>query len=404
MVQAVEDLQRRFFYSRPKVWQVVSDPSALDDPLRLPCEIRYHLAIHPMRYRALKDFLSRGGGIAFVRDYSVPSHVLAAVHRISQTQNGALYPWLEDLFVRSCRPVWSDVDSEEAEQFGIDLHEELRHIQTHQRERFSVSLLQANHASVTDDDAALIEGIRRDLQVLHAAEMSYQISLAMQQSSRAPIVLLLSMLIVLAPIAHALNLAWPGFGIVFMLLAVSILYESRDLHRAYLYGSASWQLKRLLLQRVPYAVLLLLLACFIWPLIHVGQFFAAGLLFSFCLMLFPFRAYLLRVFEIRRQHQTLIRQNYSSDATLFGWLALYQGPAWWVRPLNYMLAFVYLPIFFVLFSSALMNGWVLGVFAISWVWALFGLTQLWQLALRWRFERRIHRLLAQTIITSSSFI
>ncbi|MBU0540749.1 hypothetical protein KKF59_00350 [Patescibacteria group bacterium] len=261
--------------------ETVTNPRELDFGEILPIEIRYVLSINPSRHETFRKLLEKGYGLGVRTVKKTPEKVLLAVDRISRrSQHNTIMPWLEKLLRYEELPVWSEEELRTAEDADVNLYAEARTIIEQRFEFKKIVLVSLNNQCLTEREQELMREVNTDLYPFAIDSIINQVTFDNAHTRTETAQTIIKALLIIGPIAHALEHVLSGIGKVFAATADDLLSEAAELFA--LRGSGfTW---RQLAKRSKILVPVFLLATYgafqVEPLVREGRTALAGAIFG----------------------------------------------------------------------------------------------------------------------------
>lgn len=337
--------------------------AALPFELRLVCG---HLDGAEEKIRAL---LERGIGLGIRTTPRASAHVLDAVDRISTiAQERTLEPWLSRLIFNEEIPVFTDDDIAEANARGSNLYTDAHIVLSDRFTMIRIVAVDLEAHGVDDADLAVISDLNRAVEPISAAYLHHRIRLDRRADAPPVRRLLVSTLVVIAPIAHLLLMFVPGLGRLFAALADDVARESSELALLRASGFTPKQLARQGIVYLPVILFAEVLLIISGSQIAAGAFFSAGLLFGLACVSFPLVRSVQMFAELRSSYVKLHEsRKYSKDVSAGMTQMAHREAASHPDFVGRMVGIIAVPILaactFALFPAYLLNGWFLASFA-----------------------------------------
>ena len=209
--------------------QVLTKPEQLSVG-RLPLEFRYLFAKKPSRIESCRLLMEKGHGIGIRRVRHTPEHLLRAIDQIARrTQANTLLPWLPNLLRHETIPVFSREDLERAESSGVNLYEELKLITAERFEFVRFVLVDLKNQTISIEDQKIVDELNREIYPM-AIEWIVHRVLSDNAHTRTEVAQsIIKALVILGPIAHALEHVVHGLGKIFVASADDLLSETAEL-------------------------------------------------------------------------------------------------------------------------------------------------------------------------------
>ncbi len=347
--------------------RVVTSEAELSVTEELPIEIRYILAARPSSFDQFRKFLQAGYGIGVRSVERTPQHVLQAVDRISRlTQENTILPWLERLLRSEEIPHFSAGELERVEATGVNLYAEVKVIMAQRFEFKKIILVDLHNQCVGLEEQRFIADINRELYPLAIETIVHRISFDNAHTRTEIAQSILKALIIIGPIAHALEHLFSGLGKLFAASADDLLSEAAELFA--LHGSGfSW---RQLAARAPVLIPVFGLATYgvlqVEPLLRSGHAGLAGAVFGLSAVALSLTTALQSIGMYRRAFQQLLvsgKLRLHKGQTIFklAWRQDFTNPARLGLFIGALVAPVCAASVFVLVPGATSNGWVLAL-------------------------------------------
>lgn len=347
--------------------RVVTTSAELTIAEELPIEIRYVLAVRPSRFETFRKFLERGYGLGVRTVDKTPEHVLRAVDRISrETQENTIVPWLERLLRTEELPVFSVEELEDAEKKGVNLYEEVRAILAERFEFKKIVLVDLRNRCIGDAEQRLMREVNEDLFPLAIDTIIHRVTFDNAHTRTEVAQSIVKALIVIGPVAHALEHVLSGLGKIFAASADDVLSEAAELFA--LRGSGfTW---RQLFRRSRILIPVFALATYgvfqVEPLIRSGRVAFAGVVFGLSAVALSLTTALQSIGMYRDAFARLAssgKLRLASGQSILG-LALRQdftNPARLGLFVGALSSPIVAAIVFVRFPQFISNGWVLAL-------------------------------------------
>lgn len=281
----IDSIWKKIFAPRPspvdkfKV-KVITTPAELTAAELLPLEIRYILAVRPSRFEVLRTLLERGFGVGVQSVEKTPERVLQAVDRISrETQGNTIVPWLERLLRDEELPSFSEEDLRHAETKGINLYEEAKIILAERFEFRKITLV-AGTEKISQQEEKILDEMNRDLYPLAIDAIVHRVIFDNAHTRTEVAQSIIKALILIGPIAHALEEVLSGLGKVFAASVDDILSEVAELFALRGSGFTWRQLYKRSRILIPVFIAATYGAFQVQPLIESGHTGWAGVVFG----------------------------------------------------------------------------------------------------------------------------
>ncbi len=382
---------------------VVTSVAELEYAELLPIEVRYVLAVRPLRHEAFRLLLERGYGIGVRTVDKTPERILRAVDAISHaSQHNTVLPWLERLLRHEELPVCTEEELRIAEAKGINLYEEARCILSQRFEFKKIILVPLHNQEIGEEDRRLMREVNEDLYP-HAVEVIVNRITFDNAHTRTEVAQsIIKALICIGPIAHALEHVLSGIGKVFAATSDDLLSEAAELFALHGSGFTWKQLARRSRILVPVFFVATWAAFQVEPLIEAGQFARAGVVFGLSAVALSLTTALQSIQLYRHAFEVLVREGkmrmepgrsllryaLHQDFTNPARLGLFVGAA--ASPLMAAIVFSFFPAY----TS---NGWILACLG-SVESIVAGITVMSAARVhRWRFRTRVRRAIIDII-------
>jgi hypothetical protein len=340
----------------------ITHADELDRPAELPLEIRYVLAIRPERKEHFRALLGRGYGLAIRTVDRTPERVLKAVDLIShQAQENTLVPWLPQLLREERVPVFL---AEERERLGDALDAAVQDILSRRYEFKKIVLVDLENMGLEEEERAFMREVNRDLYPLAVDYIVNRVQFDAAHTRTEVAQNIIKALIVVGPIAHALEHVASGVGKLFAASADDILGETAELFALRGSGFAWGTLARRSYILLPVFALATWGALSVEGLIHAGHVAVAGIVFGASAVALSLTTAIQSIGLYRGAYARLRRDGkLPAEGSLWGWafrqdfsnparLGLFLGA--FCAPVSAALVFVGMP-------SLASNGWVLAL-------------------------------------------
>lgn len=344
----------------------ITSVSEFDDPEQLPLELRFVLKKDPKRAQDIRALLESGYGIGIRTVEETPEAVLKAIDHISHlTQENTVIPWLPRLLRDGDMPTFSELELRTAERAGVALYEQARLILERRYEFKKIVLIDLRNQGVREEHRRI--ALELD-EVLYPYALDYIVHRVLFDNAHTRTEVaqtIIKALLIVGPVAHALEHVAHGIGKIFAASADDLLGETAELFA--LRGSGfTW---RQLIKRsrilVPVFVLATYGAFSVERFIEAGQLGIAGAIFgvsavalSLTTALQSIKLYhdsfvkLKRMGKLRVQEQRLWRLAFTQDFSNPARLGLCIGAA--MAPFTAAMVFLLAP-------QWTHNGWILAV-------------------------------------------
>lgn len=288
----------------------VTNPLELELAEDLPIEIRYVMSVRPSRHETFRKLLERGYGIGVRTVDKTPERVLLAVDRISrETQHNTVLPWLERLLRHDELPVFSEEDLRRTEMGGVNLYEEVRIIVAKRYEFKKIVLVALENQCLTEAEQKMMEEVNQDLYPYAIDVIVNRVTFDNAHTRTEAAQSIIKALIIVGPIAHALEHVLSGIGKVFAATVDDVLSEVAELFA--LRGSGfTW---KLLMKRSRILIPVFILATYgafqVEPLIEEGHALQAGIVFGLSAVALSLTTAIQSVFLYRKAFATLEQEG-----------------------------------------------------------------------------------------------
>ncbi|MFZ6015815.1 MAG: hypothetical protein ACOYUZ_05705 [Patescibacteria group bacterium] len=361
--KTVSRIQNFLNYRESPEWIIINDPEELSDVKKLPRDLHYILSIHPSRFSQLQTVLTRNCGLAISYDKNIPDNIVRSVNRIANTQEGTLFPWLEDFFKDDVNPPWSEDDLADASARDIDLHEELFALKKFYQNCQQISFIYPPGAAPHKDDEHLTRTLLKDLKNLRAAEMAHLIAAKKHSYTSWHLALALLGIIFLIPIIYVMTLLYEPLGLLSAVLLPGLAVEGNYYYNSYKYGAASWQLKRKIRQILPWTSLQIIFAVIAYLFKNSDYNILAGICLGVAVTIFPVKSYVFNSLRALSGWQNLNYQGKAVYIHRWPWLKAKEGRFWWLRPASIITAFALCLAVYARMSDG--NAWILALLGLS---------------------------------------
>lgn len=279
-------LSRLFRTNRPSPidryeLNVVTNVAELMRTELVPVEIRYVIAKHPERFEQFRELLEKGYGVGVRIVAKTPDRVLRAVDRISRmSQHNTIIPWLPRLLREEEIPVFTRDELERAERDGVNLYEEAKAILEQRFEFRKIVLVDLKNSCIGEWERQLMDETNRDLYPLAIDAIVHRVIFDNAHTRTETAQTVIKAMLVIGPIAHALEHWVSGLGKVFAASADDLLAETAELFALRGSGFTWRQLARRGRVLVPVFALATYGAFQVEPLIQAGHVAFAGVVFG----------------------------------------------------------------------------------------------------------------------------
>ncbi|MCC7357704.1 hypothetical protein IT408_04355 [Candidatus Uhrbacteria bacterium] len=276
----------------------------------VPLEIRYALALRPMRFEIFRKLLDEGYGIGVRVVEKTPERVLHAVDRISRyTQHNTILPWLEILLREEKIPIFTTSELESAEKAGVFLYEEIKIILEKRFEFRKIVIVDLHNHGVGDEQRRFMQEVNEDIFPLAIDAIVHRVMFDNAHSRTAVAQTIIKSLIFIGPCAHALEHVLSGLGKVFAASADDILAEVAELFA--LRGSGfTW--RQLAIRGkilIPVFILATIGAFQVEPMIRAGHVGLAGVVFGLSAVALSLTTAVQSIFLYKHSYESLVREN-----------------------------------------------------------------------------------------------
>lgn len=260
---------------------VVTSPAELSFGELLPIEIRYVLAVRPARMETFRKLLEKGFGIGVRTVEKTPERVLQAVDHVSrETQHNTIIPWLERLLRDGELPVFSEEELRRAEQKGINLYAEAKFILEQRFEFKKIVLVALENQPLTEREQEIMREVNEELYPYAIDVIVNRVTFDNAHTRTEAAQTIIKALLVVGPIAHALENVLSGIGKVFAATADDLLSETAEFFALRGSGFTWKQLIKRSRVLLPVFALATYGAFQVEPLIEHGRLAAAGVVFG----------------------------------------------------------------------------------------------------------------------------
>lgn len=209
---------------------VISLPEECDWEKYLPSEIRYLFGKYPDVKPRIRHILESGKAIGVRTVLKTPKNVLDAVHTISvYSQHNYIVTWLPKLLRDKHRPLFAEQDQRVAEAHHRDLNEAVETI-LRDRLRFKrLVLIDEENQGISFEEQQLVADLSERL---YPISIDYTVFRVIADNARERTRIAQSIvkaLLVVGPIAHALEKFASGVGKIFAASADDLLGESAEI-------------------------------------------------------------------------------------------------------------------------------------------------------------------------------
>jgi hypothetical protein len=393
----------RFFPNAPKSpidryeVAVVTNPAELAQSNLLPVEIRYVIAVKPERFEQFRELLERGYGVGVRIVKKTPERVLKAVDHISRlSQHNTIIPWLPRLLREEEIPIFTRDELESAEHGGVNLYEEAKAILEQRFEFRKIVLIDLHNRRIGEREQELMHEVNQDIYPLAIDAIVHRVVHDNAHTRTETAQAVIKALLVVGPLAHALEHWVSGLGKVFAASADDVLAEVAELFALRGSGFTWRQLARRGRILIPVLILATYGAFQVEPLIEHGHIAWAGVVFGLSAVALSLTTAIQSIGMYRQSYALLlkegkmhlppgrgtkrlaIRQDFTNPARL----GLFGGA---------LMAPVLAALVFSLAPSWTKNGWLLALLG-STESVVAGLTVLTAVRIeRWWFKRKMER-------------
>lgn len=346
---------------------VVTAAAELEFGEILPIEIRYVLAVRPVRHEMFRKLLDEGFGIGIRTVDKTPERVLVAVDRISRgSQHNTVLPWLEHLLRNEEPPVFSEEDLHAAEGEGVNLTEEVGIILSQRFEFKKIVLVPLHNQRVTEREQQLMQEVNEDLYPHAIDVILHRVTFDNAHTRTAVAQSIIKALVVIGPIAHVLEHVLSGLGKIFAASADDLLSEAAEVFA--LRGSGfTW---RQLMRRSRFLIIVFAIATYgafqVEPLIESGHIAFAGVVFGLSAIALSLTTAFQSIGMYRQSFVRLVREgklrlSAGGSVTRLALKQDFTNPARLGLFVGALASPIAAACVFVLFPALTSNGWILAI-------------------------------------------
>ena len=209
---------------------VISLPEECDWGKYVPKEIQYIFSNNPEYKEKIKKILSSGKAIGIRTVLRTPENILKAIHAVSvYSQSNYIVTWLPKLLREKHLPKIEPAEYELAKTHHYDLHEAVQTI-VRDRLRFKrVVLIDEENIGIKPEEQMFISELS---EVIYPIAIDYAVFRVIADNARERTRIaqtLIKILLIVGPIAHALEKYISGLGKLFAASADDLLGESAEL-------------------------------------------------------------------------------------------------------------------------------------------------------------------------------
>lgn len=276
----------------------------------VPLEIRYVIALRPVRFEAFRALLADGYGIGVRVVEKTPERVLQAVDRISRfTQHNTVLPWLELLLREEKLPIFSSAELEAAEKAGVFLYEEVKTILAQRFEFRKIVIVDLHNQGVGDEQRKLVQEANADMYPLAIDAIVHRVVFDNAHTRTEVAQSIIKSLIIIGPLAHALEHVLSGLGKVFAASADDVVSEVAELFALRGSGFTWKQLASRSKILIPVFILATIGAFQVEPLIEAGRIGLAGVVFGLSAVALSLTTAIQSIFLYRHSYEALVKEG-----------------------------------------------------------------------------------------------
>jgi len=232
--QRVADLTER---PGEEEWVVIRGASDQQTTDHWPWELKYVSSLRPSRQALIAQMLERGGGLALVRLKSLPRESEKAVRHVADlTQEGMVYPWLEQLIKYGEVPVWDKAEAEDAAAQEVDLDEQVQAIKELRSGHCRFSFVNQGGQEMTDQDKMLLGELNEDLAPVAAPRLAGLMRSRLTGWRYPWVEFAVLGFLVVGPICFLLSIWSPTAGLMLAALFPGLFLAGRQIYRDYACG------------------------------------------------------------------------------------------------------------------------------------------------------------------------
>ncbi len=261
--------------------EVVSLPEELDWEPHLPIELRYLFSKQPETKERLRALLSAGKAIGVRTVKRTPERVLEAVKHISfYSQHNCILTWLPELLRDKHLPLFTPADHERAKAHGADLVSDVNAILEARLSFKKLVLIDEENLGIGTEEQRFMKELTETIYPL-AIDTIVNRAVIDNANERTEIAQnIIKAMLVIGPIAHALEKFIPGLGKLFAATTDDLLGEAAELSALRGSGFTWKELRKRFIILVPVFGLAVYGAFQVEPLLDAGYTLTAGALFG----------------------------------------------------------------------------------------------------------------------------
>lgn len=209
---------------------VISLPEECDWEKFLPAEIRYLFTKYPDVKPRIRHILESGKAIGVRTVVKTPKNILDAVHTISvYSQHNYIVTWLPKLLRDKHRPVFAEEDHRAAQAHSRDLNEAVETILLDRLRFKRLVLIDEENQGISFEEQQLMTELSERL---YPISIDYTVFRVIADNARERTRIaqtIVKALLIVGPIAHALEKFASGIGKIFAASADDLLGESAEI-------------------------------------------------------------------------------------------------------------------------------------------------------------------------------
>ena len=261
--------------------RVVSLPEELDHAAALPPELRFVLARVPQAKERLRAMLANGKAIGVRTVERTPERVLEAIKHISfYSQHNCILTWLPELLRDKHQPIFTPADYERAKAHGADLDADVDAILAARLSFKRLVLIDEDNLGIGTEEQRFMKELSETIYPL-AVDTIVNRTVIDNANERTEIAQnIIKAMLIIGPIAHALEKFMPGLGKLFAASTDDLLGEAAEFSALRGSGFTWKELRKRFVILVPVFGLATYGAFQVEPLLEHGYVLTAGAVFG----------------------------------------------------------------------------------------------------------------------------
>lgn len=260
---------------------VVSLPEELDWERHLPVELRYLFSKRSESKERVRALLAAGKAIGVRTVKRTPERVLEAIKHISfYSQHNCILTWLPELLRDKHLPLFTPADHERAKAHGADLTSDVNSILDARLSFKKFVLIDEENLGIGTEEQRFMKELTETIYPL-AIDTIVNRAVIDNANERTEIAQsIIKAMLIIGPIAHALEKFLPGLGKLFAATTDDVLGEAAELSALRGSGFTWKELRKRFIVLVPVFGLAVYGAFQVEPLLNAGYTLTAGALFG----------------------------------------------------------------------------------------------------------------------------